>query len=180
MPNLRFNTDGRKTARRLSQTLAPNPNVMNKLNTASVAEAFQNEIDQLLAYYGRATSAFRGSPAESSDISLLNEQVFLSAAVSFESALSDLYFAYVNKDSSLFVAAKEQKIKESLTESFGSWYASKISIPHLRHISAGELYPLLDPRGYNITFQNARKMVAQARKNLLPAHADKYKAITAH
>lgn len=153
---------------------------MNKLNPVSVAEAFQKEIDQLLAYYNRATKALRGSSAESGDISLLNEQVFLSAAVSFESALSDLYFAYVNKDSSLFIAAKEQKIKGNLTETFGSWYASKISIPHLRHIKADELYPLLDPRGYNITFHNARNMVAQARKNLVSAYANKYKAITPH
>jgi hypothetical protein len=153
---------------------------MNKLNPASIAEAFQNEIDQLLAYYDRATNALRGSPTEGGDISMLNEQVFLSAAVLFESTLSDLYFAYVNKDSSLFIAAKEQKIKDSLTETFGTWYASKISIPHLKHIKADELYTLLDPRGYNITFQNARNMVAQAKKNLLPAYANKYKAITPH
>ncbi len=153
---------------------------MNKLNPKSVAKAFQKEIDQLLEYYDRATSALRGLTTESNDISLLNEQVFLSAAVSFEGALSDLYFAYINKDSSCFFAAKEQKIKDSLTETFGSWYSSKISIPHLKHIKTDELYPLLDPRGYNITFQNTRSMVAQARKNLRPDFAIKYKAITVH
>lgn len=153
---------------------------MNKLNPASIASSFENEMNQLLAYYDRATNALRGSPTESGDISILNEQVFLSAAVSFESTLSNLYFAYINKDSSLFIAAKEQKIKGSLTETFGPWYASKISIPHSKHIKADELYPLLDPRGYNITFQNARNMVAQAKKNLLPMYASKYRAITAH
>lgn len=151
---------------------------MNKLNPINVADAFQNEIDLLLAYYDRATRALGGSATESSDISLLNEQVFLSASISFEGALSDLFFAYVNKDSSCFVAAKEQKIKASLAENFGAWYASKISIPHLKHIKAEDLYPLLDPRGYNITFQNTRNMIAQARKNLIPAYAAKYTAIT--
>lgn len=76
---------------------------MNKLNPANVAAAFEREIDVLLAYYERATVALRGTPTESADISLLNEQVLLSAAVSFEGALSDLYFAYVNKDSSRFL-----------------------------------------------------------------------------
>lgn len=153
---------------------------MNKLNPENIANTFEKEINQILAYYDRATSALRGLPTESNDISLLNEQVFLSAAVSFEGALSDLYFAYINKDSSCFLAVKEQKIKDSLTENFGSWYASKISIPHLKHIKADELYSLLDPRGYNITFNNTRNMVAQARRNLLPEFGKKYKAIKVH
>lgn len=151
---------------------------MNKLKPANIAQNFQSEINTLLAYHARATTAFRNTPTESSDISLLNEQVFLFAAVSFEGALSDLYFAYINKDSSFFMAAKEQKIKSSITETFGAWYASKVSIPHSKHIKTAELYPLVDPRGYNITFQNARNMISQARKNLLPIYASKYKAIT--
>lgn len=151
---------------------------MNKLKPTSVADAFVHEIDVLLAYHARATNAFRGSATESGDISLLNEQVFLFAAISFEAALSDLYFAYVNKDSTLFISAKEQQIRDSVAENFGAWYASRISIPRSKHIKADELYPLLDPRGYNITFQNTRRMIAQARKNLLPEHSAKYRAIT--
>lgn len=151
---------------------------MNKLNPANVADAFEQEVDILLAYYDRATIALRGTTTESADISLLNEQVFLTAAISFEGTISDLFFAYVNKDSSQFLATKEQKIKENVAETFGNWYAAKISVPHSKHLKADELYPLLDPRGYNITFQNTRNMVAQARKNLPPVYADKYKTIT--
>lgn len=152
---------------------------MNKLNPAKVADAFERKIDGLLAYYDRATDALSGRATESADISLLNEQVFLTAAISFEGTLSDLFFAYVNKDSSCFMATKELKIKEKVAESFGDWYAAKISVPSSKHLKADELYPLLDPRGYNITFQNARNMVAQARKNLLPIYANKYRDLTA-
>lgn len=147
---------------------------MNKLSPKSVAQNFEAEMDALLSYHSRATAAFVGSATAAADISLMNEQLFLFAAISFESALSDLYFAYVNKDSSAFVAAKEQKIKKHVEEAFGPWYSAKVSIPHSQHISAGELYPLLDPRGFNVTFQNTRRMVAQARKNLLPEYAAKY------
>ncbi|WP_323915096.1 hypothetical protein [Aeromonas caviae] len=151
---------------------------MNKLNPKSIAENFENEVNKLLEYHKRAKTAFKSTQTAKNDISLLNEQVFLFAAVSFETALSDLYFAYMNKDSSYFMAATEQRIKTTLTNSFGEWYSSRISIPHTKHIKADELYPLLDPRGYNITFQNFRKMISQSMKNLSPAFSHKYQAIT--
>lgn len=151
---------------------------MNKLNSISIAAAFEAEVDILLAYYARARTAFSSAATAKSDISLLNEQVFLFAVISFEGALSDIYFAYVNKDSSQFLAKKEQKIKEAVASEFGQWYSSKVSIPHVKHMPAGDLYPLLDPRGYNITFANMRGMVTQAKRNLAPAFAVKYKALT--
>lgn len=151
---------------------------MNKLNPTKIATTFEAEIDELLAYYLRARTAFGSAPTAKADVSLLSEQVFLFAAISFEGALSDIYFAYVNKDSSLFLANKEQKIKSAISEAFGPWYSSKVTIPYVKHLSADDLYPLLDPRGYNITFHNMRNMVAQAKKNLLPAFGAKYKTLT--
>ena len=151
---------------------------MNKLNPQTVAIEFEAEINKILSYLSRTSTLLKNTTTEAADLSLLNEHVFLTAAISFESVISDLYFSYINKDSTLFIANKEQAIKKSIEESHGSWYANKISIPHLKHISAGDLYPLLDPRGFNITFKNARQMVSQAKKNLHPSFVCKYTAIT--
>lgn len=151
---------------------------MNKLNPAKIASSFASEVDGLLAYYGRACAAFGSAATAKNDISLLNEQVFLFAAISFEGALSDIYFAYVNKDSSWFLAKREQKIKDAVAGEFGSWYSAKVSIPHVKHMPADDLYALLDPRGYNITFSSMRNMVAQAQRNLQPAFAAKYRTLT--
>ena len=153
---------------------------MKKLSPSKIRDAFNTEADDLLGFYSRTLTGFRGLNSEKSDSSLLSEQVFLFAAISFESVLSELFFAYVNIDASAFVAAKEQKIKDIVANEFGIWYSSKMALPALKHIKADELRPLLDPRGYNITFRNAKNMVAQARKNLILSHSTKYRALTPH
>lgn len=152
---------------------------MNKLNPTDVAEKFEAEIAKIIDYYKRSASALMGSSTEKSDTSLLAEHVFLSAAISFEGALSDLFFAYTNIDSSAFIAKKESLIKEQVKKDFGVWYSNNINFGTVKHIKAGELYPLLDPNGHNITFYDGKKMVDRAEKNLIPTHSDKYKALNA-
>ena len=151
---------------------------MRKLSPTKIRDDFITEVNRLLAFYTRALTGFRGLANEKSDSSLLAEQVFLFAAISFESVLSDLFFAYVNIDASKFMEAKEQKAKAIVGSELGSWYESRIVLPGLKHIKADQLRTLLDPRGYNITFKNARNMVSQARKNLIFNHQLKYRALT--
>jgi hypothetical protein len=67
-----------------------------------------------------------------------------------------------------------------VTKEYGQWYANRINLGTIKHIKADELYPLLDPRGHNITFYDGKTMVDRARKNLIPAHAAKYQALTPH
>lgn len=150
---------------------------MNKLNPVDVADRFESDITKLVDYYNRSVEALTGTPTEKSDRSLLAEHVFLSAAISFEGALSDLFFAYANIDSSAFVAKKEASIKDHVKKDFGKWYADKIALGTVKHIKASELYPLLDPNGHNITFYDAKKMVDRATKQLIPEHATKYTAL---
>ncbi|MGC4403678.1 hypothetical protein [Methyloversatilis sp. MC4-4] len=151
---------------------------MNKLNPKDVASDFDAEITKLVDYYLRSAASFHGSTTEKSDTSLLAEHVFLSAAISFEGALSDLFFAYTNKDASVFIAKKQSLIQDVVKREFGDWYAKKVVLGSIKHIKAGELYPLLDPTGHNITFYDAKKMVERADKYLIQAHAAKYKALS--
>lgn len=151
---------------------------MKKLNPKDVADDFESEIARLIDYYSRSSTALVGSATEKSDTSLLTEHVFLAAAISFEGALSDIYFAYTNIDSSAFIQKKEALIKDLVKKEFGQWYADKFELGSIKHIKTAELYPLLDPRGYNISFYDGRAMVEKADKNLIPAHAAKYKALS--
>lgn len=151
---------------------------MNKLNPKDVASEFDSETTKLVDYYRRSAASLVGSATEKSDASLLAEHVFLSAAISFEGALSDLFFAYTNKDASVFIAKKQSLIQESVKREFGDWYAKKVNLGSIKHLRAGELYPLLDPNGHNITFYDAKKMIDRASKNLLPVYAAKYKALS--
>jgi hypothetical protein len=150
---------------------------VNKLNPEDVADAFEAEVTKLIDYYARSVAVLSGTPTEKSDTSLLAEHVFLSAAISFEGALSDMFFSYTNKDSSAFVGRKESLIKELVKREHGEWYANKIQIGTIKHIKASELYPLLDPNGHNITFYDGKKMIEKARKCLIDVHAAKYTAL---
>src|SRR5713101_5956457 len=137
---------------------------MRKINPTSVASTFCKDIDAMIDYYNRCEVAFKGRTTKKSDMSLLSETVFLSASVAFEGMLSDMFLAYVNKNSEPFIMAKEREIKEKIESDYGCWYSSKISIGKNKHIKVKELYPLLDPKGYNITFNNARNMVVRSKK----------------
>lgn len=150
---------------------------MKKLNPNDVADSFEHEITRLIDYYSRSSSSLAGSPTEKSDTSLLTEHVFLAVAISFEGALSDIYFAYTNIDSSVFVSKKETQIKESVKKEFGQWYADKFNLGTIKHIKTADLYPLLDPRGHNITFYDGKTMVDKAKKNLTAGHSAKYTAL---
>lgn len=150
---------------------------MKKINPKDVADDFEVEIIKLIDYYTRSASALAGFQTEKSDTSLLAEHVFLAAAISFEGALSDLYFAYTNINSSVFINKKETLVKDLIKREFGEWYADKYNLGTIKHIKASELYPLLDPYGHNITFYDGKKMVEKAEKNLIQAHVAKYKSL---
>lgn len=152
---------------------------MKKINPESVLENFEGEIDNLAGFLQRVSNALRGSATEKGDLSRLSENVFISAAVAFEGFFSDLFLAYANKDSRPFLTAKEVEIKKAIKEQFGDWYSPKYNIGAVKHLSIKELYPLLDPKGWNITFKNCRSMVSRSKKLLAPQYALKYRALTA-
>lgn len=151
---------------------------MKKLNPKDVADNFEGEVKKLIDYYSRSAAALVGVATEKSDTSLLAEHTFLAAAIAFEGALSDIYFAYTNIDSSAFIRNKESQIKDLVRREFDEWYADKIQFGTVKHIKARELYPLLDPYGHNIAFYDGKKMVDKAKSNLIPAHSAKYTALS--
>ena len=57
--------------------------------------------------------------------------------------------------------------------------ASKTAVAFPTHIKAAEAAALLDKDGYNVTFANARKMVAEASAVLLPAHRTGFTRLSA-
>lgn len=151
---------------------------MKKINPESVLESFESDIDTLVGFLQRVSNALKGTNKEKADLSRLAENVFMSAAVAFEGFFSDLFLAYVNKDSRPFLTAKETEIAKIIKEQFGDWYSSKYKIGVVKHISIKELYPLLDPKGWNITFKNCRSMVSRAKKLHDPLYSAKYRTLT--
>lgn len=151
---------------------------MKKINPQSVLENFESEIDSLVGFFNRVGNALKGTSKEKWDRSRLAENVFVSAAVAFEGFFSDLFLSYVNKDSRQFLKAKELEISKAIKSQFGEWYSLKYSIGVTKHLKLKELYPLLDPRGWNITFKNCRNMVSSSKKFHAQQFALKYVNLT--
>lgn len=153
---------------------------MKKLSASSAAIKFEKKIDDLLDYYRRTSSALSSSPTSKQDNSTLCEQVFLLSSVAFEVALSDIYLAHLNKDSSIFFSQKENEIKQKISNSFGPWYSDNISMQKPKHLNAKSLLDAVDPRGYNITFKDSTEMINNAKKSLHSTHSQRYARITSN
>jgi hypothetical protein len=71
---------------------------MRKVSASDVKWQFLVQIDGMLSYIGRVSTALSGSSTEKRDISHLCESVFLDGYVAFEWFISDLFLAYMNHD----------------------------------------------------------------------------------
>jgi hypothetical protein len=71
---------------------------MRKVDPDAVRRAFVNDAQELNNFRSRTAQAIQGGPHEQADISRLASTTFLSLYVAFETFLSDLFLAYLNRD----------------------------------------------------------------------------------
>jgi hypothetical protein len=135
---------------------------MRKINPADVVDDFKSQIDELSSYFDRIAGAMAGTQTEKSDLSLLAEQTFVSAAVAFESFLSDMFVAFINRDSTKLQSEYESRIKESVKSKFAQWHADQLTFSTVKHLSVDQILKIMDKDGRNITFVAAAKMKTEA------------------
>lgn len=128
---------------------------MNKKRPNEIKSWFVQEADSLIAFFQTASSGFKGKDHEDKHLTMLSELVFLNAYVAFETFLSDLFLAYINKKSINFQREQEAKIKKLVKSEFGDWYAARVVMEKSLHLSATEVEKLIDPKGYKLTFGNS-------------------------
>jgi len=131
---------------------------MNKKRPNEIRQQYGQEINSLKEFYGTAYTGFAGDPHEAKHNTMLAELVFLNAYVLFESFLSDLFLAYINKRAISYQNNQEAKIKKLVREEFGSWFSDKISMSKSQHLKAEEVESLIDPKGFNITFGSSSEI----------------------
>ena len=71
---------------------------MRKSDPTLVRQEFADMMNSLVSHFDRLATALVGSQHEMADLSLLAENIFLSAYVSFEGFVSNLFLAYANRD----------------------------------------------------------------------------------
>lgn len=127
---------------------------MRKVNPQDVKDTFTAFVTERLDHFDRAENALKGTPHEKRDLSILSETTLHSAYVAFECFLSDLIFAYINRDFSQYQNDLSARISASLTSKFGAWENSRAPFNPVKHIKVDELEKILDPDNYNLTFKN--------------------------
>ncbi|WP_421192437.1 hypothetical protein [Aeromonas jandaei] len=158
---------------------------MNKRRPDDIKINFENEVNSLIDFYRKSENGLRGQEHEGKNITILSELVFLNTYVSFETFLSALFTAYVNKKPINYQNSQEAKIKKLVKEHFGDWYSNKISMSKIPHLKAEDVESLIDPKGFNLTFNSTEEMKRTAggwisqdlRSNLFRLSADDCKFI---
>jgi len=151
---------------------------VRKVDRAGVLADFQNSCTDLVARFDRLVASATATTTSDGDISFLATQSFLTLFVSFERFCSDLVLAYMNADFSKYQADLASRIDASIAGKFNSATAALVKFNPKLHVSVSELEELVDPTGWNLTFQTTSKLKEFATKSLIDAHAARINAIT--
>jgi hypothetical protein len=153
---------------------------MRKIKPSDVIDDFKSQIDELSEYFGRVDAAIAGTTTRQKDISLLAEQSFVTAAVAFESFLSDLFVAFINRNPSKLQTEYESRIKESVKTKYGQWHSSQVKFVGVKHLSVDQISEIMDKDSRNITFSSAATMKAEASAWLPKDFANLFKKLSTH
>ncbi len=129
---------------------------------------------------GRGRRALQGAEREKSDISQLASTTFLALYVAFEKFQSDLFLAYLNRDFSQYQSDLGAEISSSVRKKHGSWAENRISFTSVKHIKVSDLESIVDPTGWNLTFQSTSVMKEKANQWLAQSYAMRIKGLSDH
>ena len=162
---------------------------MRKVDPGDVTAAFVTNSTALMEYMGRTRRAVEymgrtrrtllGNLHEQKDISRLASTTFLSLYVSFETFLSDLFLAYLNRDFSQYQTWLANSIDKSTEKNFGPWAARRTPFVRVKNVAVAELEVIVDPSGRNLTFSSVEVIRKKAREWLSPAYSARIQGLTA-
>jgi len=152
---------------------------MRKVDPNDVRTDFASTSQQVVDHFDRLAAVVAGTTREA-DISQLATQSFLALFVAFERFTSDLLFAYLNRDPSAYQAALSNRIKSSVKDKHGAAASARVTVHTKKHLSLAELEDLVDPTGWNLTFNTVDKLKDYATANLAQAHRNRLNSINAH
>ncbi len=147
---------------------------MRKVDPTDVLDDFVSAIDDLEVVYRDVI----GSGPKDQTVLTTAELVVMSAAVLWEGVVSDLFAGYINRDSSRFRAHLEGRVRDSVKNKFGADASAYLILSFPKHLKKQQVYGLLDPRDYNLTFDSPADLIMRAGEILPAAAANKFKGLT--
>lgn len=152
---------------------------MNKIDTNKIKKDFVSRVDAKKAWFDRIASLTTGTATELTDLNFLCENFLTSVYVEFECLISDLFHGYINNDPKTYLSFIEAAIKSSIGDRYSTWHADHIRFNPPKHINSNQLRTLLDPKNWNITFNNTTELKNRAKDWLIPDHEANFSAISA-
>jgi hypothetical protein len=138
---------------------------MRTMDPAIIHSSFQAQLVRVLGFYNSAKPHLSDA-----DVTILASSTLVSAATIWESFVSDLIIAYINRDPSTFAVHLNNALSEGLTDkqkAIKNRYA-KFVAP--KSIDKATVTELLDGDGNNVTFSSGQTLQDGARRYVAPAH----------
>lgn len=139
---------------------------MRKIDPTDVKNSFNDLVTEVEDFYQKAEIALRSDR----DKSLLAENTFLSSAVFWEGFLSDLFVAYINRDSTEYVSHLNRSFETNLEGKQKRIYDHFGSLNFPAHLDKAKVTSLLDEQGYNVTFTSSAEIKQRAEVWLSQNH----------
>jgi len=142
---------------------------MRTQDPANIRSDFDASLDDVETAYNAAEVGVAGVPQKQ----LISEYLFVAAATLFEGFVSDLFVAYINRDSDRF---RTHVLRNMSIEAADDYAKRSLDLVEksLPHLSVDKIREILDPTGYNVTFQTTARMKEAAGKWLPQADSVKF------
>lgn len=147
---------------------------MRKISPIDVKDSFDSLITEVEEFYNKAEVALRSDK----DKSLLAENTFLSSAVLWEGFLSDLFIAYINRDSTEYEVHLTRSFEQNLEGKQKRIYDSFGRLNFPSHLDKATVTSLLDEQGFNVTFFSSAQMKQRANVWLSQQHRQGIRQLT--
>ncbi len=142
--------------------------MVRKIMPTDVRDDYLAQLAAIDAFHQKGLIAFTSDADEST----LTEHSLLATAVAWEGFVSDMFIAYINRDSARFLTHMEQSFRQHLQGSgtplrvFNNF--GKLEMPS--HLKKKEVMGLANSIGNNITFPNYSELESKAKTWLTAPH----------
>lgn len=139
---------------------------MRKMNPDDVRSDFATSLAEAQAFY----TTVKGALTTDKDQTLLVRNTILTAATLWESFISDLFIAYINRDTSQFQIHLRNAFEADRTAKQKLIAQHFTTLTLTKHMTVDMITELIDSNGNNVTFSSYKELKRGADKYLIAAH----------
>ena len=147
---------------------------MRTMDPTRVRETFDSQMAETITFF----QTVKGFLKSDADITKLCALTMISAAATWESFLSDLIIAYINRDPSRFADHLEETLKHDMNDKQKEIQKRYAPFSAPTNIDRASIAALIDSNGNNITFSNAAALKKGAKRWVSAANLDGINALT--